>query len=365
MDKVEVAVPAFVLAFLVSFGIIPVIIHISKKRNMLDAPGGRKIHKERIPALGGIGIGLGFIMSAMIWSPLEQIAALKFVYSAIGIMLAVGFRDDVLHLSPGQKLVGQLAAAVLVVVFADIRLTSMHGIFWINEIPVWLSYVVTIFTIIVITNAFNLIDGLDGLAGSISAIALITFGVWFSYYGNTKMDVGLVVLISALVGGIMAFLKFNISPAKIFMGDTGSLMIGFVASVVAIRFIEANTVMPAHAGMKFEAPVATTVAILIYPLYDTLRIFVLRVLKGKSPFSGDKSHIHHLIMRIGFTHIQTTSILVVSSIVMMGIVVMADFKSDSIAVLAILFLSFLIGLFLDYRLSKAFPKKTKKKAFFN
>ncbi|MFT5618280.1 MAG: UDP-GlcNAc:undecaprenyl-phosphate GlcNAc-1-phosphate transferase [Arenicella sp.] len=349
-------IPAFMISFLITFSVIPLIISYSKKKKLLDVPGGRKIHTISIPSLGGVGIFVGFIASMIMWSDFEQLKAMKFVYVGILMVVFTGIRDDLLPMRALSKLVWQITAALTVVHFAEIRLTSLHGLFFIEEIPVWMGYMISVFTIIVITNSFNLIDGLNGLAGSISIIVLLAYGVWFYLY----QDIGYVILITGLIGGILAFLKYNYTPAQIFMGDTGSLLIGFIISVITIKFIETNSALPAENSLKFTARVAMPIAILIYPLFDTIRIFVLRLMQKRSPFSPDKSHIHHLVMRLGFSHLQTTFILCGLNItVILSCIALKEWgNAINLSVTFVLCLAFAVVL--DYRLSKAFPKKTNK-----
>lgn len=352
----DAIIPAFMISFLITFSVIPLIISYSKKKKLLDVPGGRKIHTVSIPSLGGIGIFVGFIAAVLMWSNFEQLKELRFIYVGILLMVFTGIRDDLLPMRAVSKLIWQITAALTVVHFAGIRLTSLHGLFFIEEIPVWFGYVVSVFTIIVITNSFNLIDGVNGLAGSISVIVLLAYGVLFYLYKNTAY----VILITAMIGGILAFLKYNYTPAQIFMGDTGSLLIGFIISVVTIRFIETNSSLPLGNPMRFTARVGIPIAILIYPLFDTIRIFVLRLMQKRSPFSPDKSHIHHLVLRLGFSHLQTTFILCALNVTIIVICVALKDWGNAINIVIVFLICLVFALIIDYRLSKAFPKKTNK-----
>ena len=181
---------------------------------------------------------------------------------------------------------------------ADIRLTSLYGFFGIYEIPLWISYGISFFTILVLTNSFNLIDGLDGLAGSISLVTFMFLGWWFLEADLTSYSVFAFIL----VGSVLSFLVYNWHPAKIFMGDTGSLSLGFALAVLTILFIDKNGTMANYEGWKFNAPIASGIALLIIPIYDTSRIFIKRTLKGKSPMAPDKSHVHHFLLRMGMRH---------------------------------------------------------------
>ena len=326
-------------AFLITFFLFPVFIKIFKKRNFIDTPGGRKIHTTVTPSMGGLPIFIGFVIAVLIWTPLEQLKEVKYVLSALGIMFIIGFRDDLINLKAFQKLLGQIAAALIIITVCDIRFTSLYGLFGINEIPEYLGYPLSLFTIIVITNAFNLIDGIDGLAGSVGIVSSIFFGVWFFLDGQSAFA----FVCFALLGAILAFLQFNWAPSKVFMGDTGSLLIGFFLSIVTIKFISGNFVVADTAPHKFAASIAPAVAVLIVPLYDTLRVFIKRILRGKSPMHPDKTHLHHILLRLGCNHSQATSILATVNIIFVLLALVLKDFSDAIVLPALLLTALALG----------------------
>ncbi len=296
---------AFITAFGLTFYAIPSIIHVAKKKNLVDVPDHRKAHKVSTPSLGGIGIFAGTIFSIVLWTPFKYFGDLQYILTAFVIMFLVGARDDVDPISPYKKFGAQLFAAFLLVFVAKIRLTSLYGIFGITHLPFIASVVLSIFTIILIINAFNLIDGINGLSGSVGLIITLSFGTWF--FLIDKMDLSIVAF--SLAGSIIAFLKYNFTPAKIFMGDTGSLIIGLVCAILTIQFIELHKVI-GDSPFRFKAVPAVAIGVLILPLFDTLRVFTIRILNGKSPFSPDRNHIHHLLIDLGLTHMQATACLV-------------------------------------------------------
>ena len=156
----------------------PVFIKFFKRKNFLDDPGGRKIHTAKTPAMGGLPIFIGFAISILIWAPFEILREVKFVLSSLSIMFIIGFRDDLINLRAYQKLIGQVAAAMIIIAICDIRFTSLYNLFGLQEVPLAVSYALSLFTIIVITNAYNLIDGIDGLSGSVGIISTLFFGVF-------------------------------------------------------------------------------------------------------------------------------------------------------------------------------------------
>ncbi len=294
----------FLTAFTITYVAIPSIIRISIEKRLMDAPGERSSHSKSIPTLGGFGIFGGLICSMLYWTPFQVFNGLQYILCALVIMFLVGAKDDIIPLAPHKKLLGQLFAAAILVLKADVRLTSFYGIFGINDLPYWISVAFSIFTLIVINNAFNLIDGINGLAGSITCVISVTFGLWFF-----RVDqLALAVLAFSLTGALVAFLKYNFSPARIFMGDTGSLIVGLISSILAIKFIELNRTLPPEIALK-SIP-ALAVGIMIIPLFDTLRVFTLRALAGRSPFSPDRNHIHHLLIDCGLSHMAATTVLI-------------------------------------------------------
>lgn len=296
---------AAITSFVISFLIVPVIIKYSLKKNLLDVPGRRKIHKKVTPSMGGIAIFCAFFISSLIWINLSSWNEIKWILFALFVIFFIGVRDDLVPLRAMFKLIGQIFAATLLIVFFDLRIDSFYGILGITDLPDAVSYLLTIFTIIIITNSFNLIDGLDGLAGTISIIALFCFGFWFYLIGDNTFA----TLAFIMGGAILAFLIFNWEPSEVFMGDTGALVIGMLLAILALHFINANYLLPLESPYKFMSSIGTAACIIIIPLVDTSRIIILRLLKGKSPFKPDKSHVHHAIMRLGKTHSQTSLIL--------------------------------------------------------
>lgn len=334
---------ALFTSFTVTFLLIPIIIKYSLQKNLVDLPGRRKIHKTHTPSMGGIGVFIGFFVSILIWVNLSAWNEIKFVAFALIVSFITGLRDDLVPLRPVHKLIAQVFAALILVVLLDMRLHSFYGLIG-GEWPLWISYLITIFTIIVITNAFNLIDGLDGLAGTIATFSLCAFGIWFFLMGDKIFA----VLAFSMVGAILGFLYFNWQPAKIFMGDTGSLVIGLFLSICTIRFINLNDSLSDESELHFEASIATAGSFIIVPLIDTFRIVILRLLKRQSPFKPDKQHIHHAFLRLGMSHAKTS--LSLGGIQLAFILLAVAFMKvggDRILLPSLLILSVMLALILD------------------
>ena len=301
---------SFLTAFTLTYFAIPSIINIAKKKNLTDEPDERRSHTVSTPSLGGIAIFAGVIFSIILWTPFGLFGDLQYILCSFIIIFLIGAKDDILPISPNKKLIGEILAASILVFKSNVKLTSMYGIFGIYELPEMVSIALSIFTILVIINAFNLIDGINGLSGSISTLISVTLGTWFFLTDQIALS----IVAFSLAGAVVAFLKYNFTPAKIFMGDTGSLLVGLVCSILAIKFIESHNVIGAEHRWAFNAVPAVAVGIMILPLFDTLRVFTMRAIRGKSPFHPDRSHIHHLLIDFGFSHMQATGILIMVNI---------------------------------------------------
>ncbi len=329
------------LAFLITFFAIPVIIQVAKDKKLFDEPDERKVHKNVIPTLGGLGIFAGFIIATLMGVPSAITSELQYFAAATTVIFFLGIKDDILVLSASKKFIGQLIAAGIIIKFGGIQITNMHGFLGIYEIPHIASIVLSIFTIIVITNSFNLIDGVDGLAGSLGLLTTLVFGAYFFYAGQLTYA----VMAFALAGSTIGFLIYNFSPAKIFMGDTGSLLLGLVNSILVIKFI--NVAGNPVSNFPIQAAPAIGFAILMIPLFDTLRVFGLRILDRRSPFSPDRTHVHHFLLDLGLSHRMVTFTCVLVNI---SFIAMAFFLRNlgTTTVLGILLLSAFIFIGIIY-----------------
>ncbi|NLR64556.1 undecaprenyl/decaprenyl-phosphate alpha-N-acetylglucosaminyl 1-phosphate transferase [Chitinophaga varians] len=295
---------ATVLSFVVTYFSIPILIRVAELKHLYDEPDERKTHKQRIPTLGGIGFFSGFIIAATVCVPALQNSPFQYMMAAFFIIFMVGMKDDIVGLSPLKKLIGQLVASFAIIYLGNLQITSMYGFMGITTLPSNISLMLTYFYFVVVINAFNLIDGVDGHAGSIGLLVSAVLGAYFLHVG----EITYAVLGFALAGGLASFLIYNISPARIFMGDTGSLMIGLVNAVLVLKFIEVAG--NPTSKMPIDATPAVAIAILIVPLFDTLRVFSVRMLQGRSPFSADRNHIHHYLLDLRLDHRQTTLVSV-------------------------------------------------------
>ena len=313
-----------ILPILTSFMIVllstPSFILIAKKKHLFDDPSDdRKIHTKKVPLMGGMMIFAGTLFSFLLWLPINDIGVIQYLVPSLLIMFFVGMKDDIIGTAPVKKLAAHIIVAFIMVFMAEVKLTSLHGLFGIREIPEWAGIMLSIFTYIVIINAFNLIDGVDGLASGVGLIASTVFGCWFYFAGDWTYA----VLSFSLAGALLGFLRFNFNPAKIFMGDSGSLTIGFLIAVMAIELVEYEAQELPYVIKNISKPILS-MSILVYPLVDTIRVFTLRAVRGVSPFTADRNHIHHRLMDLGLGHKQTVIIIYLFSLLTIGASVIAQ-----------------------------------------
>ncbi|MBK8806621.1 MAG: undecaprenyl/decaprenyl-phosphate alpha-N-acetylglucosaminyl 1-phosphate transferase [Bacteroidales bacterium] len=281
-------------------------------KHLYDVPEERKSHNTVVPTLGGLGIFIGFILSVTFWTDFAVFPGLQYLEFALIVIFFLGIKDDIIALAPGKKALGILLAAGVIAIWGDIRISGFYGMFGIHELPYWLSILFTIFTVFIIINAVNLIDGINGLCSSTSIISALSFGTWFYLEGSPK-SFQLAIICAAIVGSVLAFLRYNVTPAKIFMGDTGSLLLGLLLAFLAIEFLEINWSTTKNIYYMRSSPVVA-MGFLALPLVDMVKVFAIRLYRKRSPFHPDKNHIHHILLSLGFTHTNATILLSLFSI---------------------------------------------------
>ncbi|MGC4128919.1 MAG: MraY family glycosyltransferase [Bergeyella sp.] len=316
IDSINLGIPVFyvklilgfALSFLISFYSIPTIIKISRKKNLMDEPGMRSSHVRKIPNLGGIAIFYSIGICAPIFA-YELFDLYKFLFASLIILLYIGVMDDIVVMRAYKKLMAQILVSALIVLGSDVRIRNLFGVFGIYELNYFVSVAFSIFTFIILINAFNLIDGIDGLGGSYSIACSALFGI--SYFRLGEYNYPLVIFCAIIIGAVLAFLYYNLSnyrSVKIFMGDTGSMVLGFLLAFTAFNFIDIfiDKKIPGTPQYHLESAPVIAVAILILPIIDTLNVILIRLSQKKSPFEADKNHIHHKLLDLGLTHRRST-----------------------------------------------------------
>jgi UDP-GlcNAc:undecaprenyl-phosphate/decaprenyl-phosphate GlcNAc-1-phosphate transferase len=288
------------VSFIITFLAIPVILQIAEQKKLYDIPDERKVHTRPVASLGGVAIFGGFLLSSLLSIQGYLNPEFQYFFAAALVIFFLGLKDDLMVLSASKKFIGQVIAASILIHLGGIRLDSMYGLFGFNEVPEAFGLALSYLTIIVVINSFNLIDGVDGLAASLGILTMVIFGIYFYWISYLAYS----LLAFSMAGSLVAFVIFNHHPAKIFMGDSGSLMIGLVNSILVIKFI--NVANDPAVALPVASAVAVGFAILIVPLLDTLRVFSIRISKGNSPFTPDRNHVHHLLLDRGMGHVAVT-----------------------------------------------------------
>lgn len=331
---------ALVFSFLITYVSIPSIVQVARMKNLYNVPGERTVHTKLIPTLGGLAMFAGFVVSVSMFVPVSEFPVFGYIIASVVIIFFVGIKDDILIIAPLTKMIGQILSASIFIFFADIRITNLHGFSDIFELPYWISILLTFFVYLVIVNAINFIDGIDGLASGIGIVIFLSFGVYFHWAGQQS----LAILAAGMIGGLFAFFWFNVygEDNKIFMGDTGSLLMGTVISILVIYFNEMNKV-PDTPYFVHSAP-SVSFGILAIPLYDMLRVMFIRIGLGRSPLKPDRNHIHHKLLRLGFSHARSTYILIAVSIFFSAF----SFYFQFVSIRRLLLLILVIAMFLSY-----------------
>ncbi len=293
-------------AFIIALMMIPILIKIAGERNIFDEPGERKLHTARTPLLGGVAVFAGTMISFLFFSANYFETSQLFVLASLLILFVAGFIDDLQPLRPVVKLFLQVIAALITILFAGISCTGLHGLLGIHTLPGIFAVIASIVFMLTIINAYNFIDGIDGLASAVGIISSLLFGILF-----LSIDDGLFALLSfSLCGSLIAFMILNFPPAKIFMGDTGTLITGFILSLLTIRFTEVTrTNASSFEWLNYQSAPVFALSFLIIPVIDFIRVTTVRMLNGQSPIRADKNHIHHVLVDSGMSHRQTTLLL--------------------------------------------------------
>lgn len=297
----------FIISLLtVALSISP-LIAIAIRKRLFDAPSeDRKIHKRIVPNLGGLAIFSGFLFSLAIFIDLSTLKVANYLLSAGIVIFIIGLKDDIIGVDPMKKFFAQFVAAFIITIMADIRIFDLGGFLGIYELSYPFSIGLSVIAIVGIVNAYNLIDGIDGLSGSLGLIFSLTYGYLFFEAG----ELGWTYVCLALAGALTGFLIHNVSPAKIFMGDCGSLMVGFLAAILSIQFINTSFYKVVDLGFtSITSGAALAMSIVILPLFDTLRVFTIRIVNNQSPFKADRNHLHHRMLTLGLNHMQATGVL--------------------------------------------------------
>lgn len=342
----EVFLPPYILigisiifSFIVTFIAIPSIVRVSKVRGLMANPNGRTSHIIPTPNLGGVAIFAGVIVSSVVFTGITTAHELKYIIAAMLIIFFVGLKDDLHPMVAYKKFIGQTVAILFILIPGDFHLSSLHGLLGIYELSYPISLLVTYVLFLALINSFNLIDGIDGLASGVGILSSTFFGIVFLLDNHLAYAVMSFILSSTLI----AFFYFNVfsKTNKIFLGDTGAMLIGLILAIFAVRFL--NFECQSLAISQSHSSPAILLGVLIIPIFDTARVFILRILRGQSPFEADRTHIHHRLLDLSGSHIKTTAIILFVNVLFIAIALILRNINTELLIVIILGLAALLS----------------------
>lgn len=338
---------SIIVSFVVVFQAVPLIINICRNTGLLETPLKRSSHQQPTPTFGGVAIFAGIMIGYFIWNFQDEGVLLHKVFVGIMILFFLGIKDDLYALSAVKKLWTQILASSIVIIGSDLRITHFLGIFGVNELPYVVSVLFTIFIFVALINSFNLIDGIDGLSSGIGMIACGFLGWWF--LSNEFWSLACLSLCTS--ASLLAFMRFNLSKRqRIFMGDTGSLLIGYIITVLSIKYIHYNVNHEFAENSIFVSAPILVIALLFVPIFDSLRVFGLRITRGKSPFEADRLHMHHIMVDNGLSHASTSVIFYFCTILFTIFSFLLRLHISNYYMILVVFLAFVGYFIIGYRL---------------
>lgn len=348
-----------IAAFLLSVGtgwvIIPRIVMISKKKRLFDELSARKSHTGMVPRLGGasffptflfaftLTMGMRYIFGYDVADDyfMDSLRELMFLLAGSTVLFCVGMADDLTGVGYKGKFLAQTLSAVLICC-SGVEITSLDGLFGIYEIPYWVGIILTVLIIVLLANAYNLIDGIDGLCSGLSLLALLTFGFWFIVHGIYVYA----MMAMAMAGVVLVFFFYNVlgKRLKVFMGDTGSLLLGYLIAFLGLKFYSLNV---SGEFFRINAAPAVFLGVVSIPVFDVVRVFCARMVAGLSPFYPDRRHIHHKLLRIGLTHLQSAMVIVLLQV---GFILL-NFLLRNVSINLLLAINVALGFAVNYLLN--------------
>ncbi len=325
---------AFLASLMISVYSIQRIIRFSRKKDLYDIPDSRKIHTARISNLGGVGVFMASMFSYFAFSNFAVFPRPDTLFSISILLFFIGLKDDMEPVDAKRRLMYELICAAFIIYFTDVRMPSLFGIFGLYELPYWGSCILTTLFILACINAYNMIDGIDGLLGSLSLLGAGLFGFMFLSAGQYLW----VLLCAAVAGALIGFLIYNWNPARIFMGNGGSMFIGTFFACICLRFMQLGEIKLLFFNqsviLDILMPHTIALSIIAVPIFDMLSVFTIRVLNKQSPFKADKRHTHHRLLDIGLSQKWTVALLVLANI---AIIAFAYFVQDTGALRSLLY----------------------------
>ncbi|MCK0108298.1 undecaprenyl/decaprenyl-phosphate alpha-N-acetylglucosaminyl 1-phosphate transferase [Flavobacteriaceae bacterium S0825] len=330
-------------------------------KKLMDEPNIRSSHVKVTPTLGGIAFFYSIILALFFLKDWGKFNESIYLVPGLTILFITGLKDDLVVLSPFSKLLAQLVAIAFILSNASFTIYSLNGFFGIYEIPIYVFYTIGAFMMLTIINAYNLIDGIDGLAAIVGIVILIIYTTIF--YMTKEYFYALISL--TLNGCLMAFLRYNLSDEKkIFMGDTGSLIVGYIISILTLKFLALSPNSLKDLPFALENVPLIAISILIVPLFDTARVFTIRVANKRSPFSSDRNHTHHILIDyFNLSHRQASFIIGGFNLIFVYLIIILGSTSYNFWLLTVLVITAVLLAYFFYRFNYSFSNLKRKIRF--
>ncbi len=354
----------FIGAYVLTYFTIPKIIGLVEYKNLMDNPNSRSSHLSKTPTLGGVSFFYTLIFAMFFlhkWGTYEEAI---YLIPGLTILFIIGLKDDLVVLSPYTKLISQFIAIIFIISNESFTIQSLNGFLGIDSIPIYIYYIIAGFIMLTIINAYNLIDGIDGLAAIVGIVILIIYSAIFYMTGEYFF----LLLSLTLNGCLIAFLKFNLasneSKQKIFMGDTGSLIVGYIISILTLKFLALSPEKYDSLPFLIENIPLIAISILIVPLFDTARVFTIRLASKRSPFSPDRNHTHHILIDyFNFSHKKASFIIGGFNLVFVYLFIILGSASYNFWLVTILVITVIILGYLFFRFDYSFTNLKRKIRF--
>lgn len=341
-------VTGFSLSLLITYIGIPSVVKLAEIKSLYDIPGRRTSHSEPTPRLGGAMVFAGVIISSVLFTGLGSAHELKYIIAGMIVLFFIGVKDDIVSLHPVKKAVGQFLAALIIVIAGDIRIECCYGLSGNEVLPYVASVILTLSVVMGLVNSINFIDGIDGLASGVGIMVSVYLGTWFM----AADEYSYAVICFSLTGSLIAFFRFNVfgKTNKIFLGDTGSMIIGFLLSVFVIRFLGFSSSGDSPEGHAVAPAIA--LALLFIPVFDALRVIIIRILRGKSIFVADNNHIHHRVLKVTGSHLAATILMIGANILLVFVTYMFRYAGNRVLIFSLLIAGILFSVWLGAKTNR-------------
>lgn len=345
---------AFIIGAFWVYLTIPIIVRVSNAKKFFDFPDERRLNKNVIPNLGGVSLFIGISIATLLSLEKHVFFDFRYILTGMIILLFIGIKDDMMVISARKKFIAQLVCALILIIAGNIRFTNLHGVLGIYEINYATSIGVSLITIVSIINALNMIDGIDGLATALGTLITLFFGILFLSMGQITYC----ILCFATLGSLTIFYFYNVHGKvnKIFMGDTGSLILGLLAAVFVIEFNE----LAINGDLQlFSFAPSFSMAIIAVPFFDLIKVSIIRIIKMKSPVNPDMRHIHHRLLRLGYSHQKSTFVLLATNLFLIGFAFIFRSININLQLILLALISFMFSFIPDFIYSYIVKKTIK------